>query len=42
MGWERYTMLNGLNIDFNPLGASAPADDQFERFASQSTQLFRR
>jgi len=32
MGWERYTMLNGLNIGLDRFGASAPADELFERF----------
>ena len=32
MGWERYTMLNGLNIGLDRFGASAPAEDLFQRF----------
>lgn len=32
MGWERYTMLHGLNIGLDRFGASAPASDLFERF----------
>lgn len=32
MGWERYTMLHGLNIGLDRFGASAPAEDLFERF----------
>ncbi|MXO64663.1 transketolase [Altericroceibacterium endophyticum] len=31
-GWERYTMMNGLNIGINSFGASAPAGDLFEKF----------
>ncbi|MAM39843.1 MAG: transketolase [Erythrobacter sp.] len=31
-GWERYTMANGLNIGIDRFGASAPADDLFEKF----------
>jgi transketolase len=31
-GWERYTMLNGLNIGIDRFGASAPAKDLFARF----------
>ncbi|GGD76758.1 transketolase [Croceicoccus mobilis] len=32
MGWERYTMADGLNIGIDRFGASAPAGDLFERF----------
>jgi transketolase len=32
MGWERYTMLNGLNIGIDRFGASAPAKDLFAKF----------
>ncbi len=32
MGWERYTMVNGLNIGIDRFGASAPAKDLFARF----------
>ncbi|MXP13929.1 transketolase [Altererythrobacter confluentis] len=32
MGWERYTMANGLNIGLDRFGASAPAPELFERF----------
>jgi transketolase len=32
MGWERYTGLEGLRIGIDCFGASAPADDLFERF----------
>jgi transketolase len=32
MGWERYTMLHGLNIGLDRFGASAPAGELFERF----------
>ncbi len=32
MGWERYTTSNGLNIGLDRFGASAPAEDLFERF----------
>jgi transketolase len=32
MGWERYTMANGLNIGIDRFGASAPAKDLFEKF----------
>ncbi|WP_299307127.1 transketolase [uncultured Croceicoccus sp.] len=31
-GWERYTMLDGLQIGIDRFGASAPADDLFEKF----------
>jgi len=31
-GWERYTMLKGLNIGIDRFGASAPAEELFERF----------
>ncbi|MBB4859099.1 transketolase [Novosphingobium chloroacetimidivorans] len=31
-GWERYTMVNGLNIGIDRFGASAPAKDLFARF----------
>ncbi len=31
-GWERYTMLNGLNFGLDSFGASAPAGDLFDRF----------
>jgi transketolase len=32
MGWERYTGLDGLRIGIDRFGASAPAEDLFERF----------
>ncbi|MDZ4307940.1 transketolase [Allopontixanthobacter sp.] len=32
MGWERYTTAKGLNIGLDRFGASAPAEDLFERF----------
>ncbi|PEQ11807.1 transketolase [Novosphingobium sp. PC22D] len=32
MGWERYTMANGLNIGLDRFGASAPAKDLFNKF----------
>jgi len=31
-GWERYTGLDGLTIGIDRFGASAPAEDLFERF----------
>ncbi|WP_288485549.1 transketolase [uncultured Novosphingobium sp.] len=31
-GWERFTMVNGLNIGLDRFGASAPAKDLFARF----------
>jgi len=31
-GWERYTMVNGLNIGLDRFGASAPAKDLFDKF----------
>lgn len=31
-GWERFTMLKGLNIGLDRFGASAPAEELFERF----------
>ncbi|OCC24788.1 transketolase [Croceicoccus estronivorus] len=31
-GWERYTMLKGLNIGLDRFGASAPADELFRKF----------
>jgi transketolase len=31
-GWDRYTMTNGLRIGIDRFGASAPADDLFEKF----------
>ncbi len=31
-GWERYTGTDGLNIGLDRFGASAPADDLFEKF----------
>ena len=31
-GWERYTGENGLNIGLDRFGASAPAEDLFEKF----------
>ena len=31
-GWERYTMLKGLNIGIDRFGASAPAEELFEHF----------
>ncbi len=31
-GWERYMMVNGLNIGLDRFGASAPAKDLFARF----------
>ena len=32
LGWERYTMANGLQIGLDRFGASAPAPDLFEKF----------
>jgi transketolase len=32
LGWERYTMANGLNIGLDRFGASAPAKHLFEKF----------
>jgi transketolase len=32
LGWERYTGANGLNIGLDRFGASAPAEDLFQRF----------
>ena len=32
LGWERYTMANGLQIGLDRFGASAPAGDLFEKF----------
>ena len=32
IGWERYTMARGLRIGIDRFGASAPAEDLFERF----------
>lgn len=31
-GWDRYTMTHGLRFGIDRFGASAPADDLFERF----------
>jgi transketolase len=32
LGWERYTGIAGLRIGLDRFGASAPAEDLFERF----------
>ncbi|MFN6935793.1 MAG: transketolase [Tsuneonella sp.] len=32
LGWERYTMTNGLQIGLDRFGASAPAEDLFAKF----------
>jgi transketolase len=32
LGWERYTGRSGLRIGLDRFGASAPAEDLFERF----------
>jgi transketolase len=32
LGWERYTGSTGLNIGLDRFGASAPAEDLFQRF----------
>jgi transketolase len=32
LGWDRYTMTNGLRIGLDRFGASAPAEDLFEKF----------
>ncbi len=32
MGWDRYTMANGLQIGINRFGASAPATELFAKF----------
>jgi len=32
MGWDRYTGRDGLNIGLDRFGASAPAEDLFDRF----------
>ncbi|MCH2487183.1 MAG: transketolase, partial [Erythrobacter sp.] len=31
-GWDRYTMTNGLRIGLDRFGASAPAEDLFQKF----------
>ena len=31
-GWDRYTMTNGLRVGIDPFGASAPAEQLFEKF----------
>ncbi|WP_305095878.1 transketolase [Croceibacterium aestuarii] len=38
-GWERYTGLDGLNIGLDRFGASAPADDLFEKFGFTAEQI---
>ena len=32
LGWDRYAMANGLKIGLDRFGASAPADDLYEKF----------
>ncbi|TCJ39332.1 transketolase [Parafrankia sp. BMG5.11] len=32
LGWDRYTMANGLKIGLNRFGASAPAEDLYAKF----------
>jgi transketolase len=32
LGWDRYTMTNGLRIGLDRFGASAPAEDLFAKF----------
>lgn len=32
LGWDRYTMTNGLRIGLDRFGASAPAEDLYQRF----------
>ncbi len=39
LGWERYTMANGLNIGLDRFGASAPAQDLFSKFGFTADQI---
>jgi len=39
LGWERYTGLNGMRIGLDRFGASAPAEDLFERFGFTADQI---
>ena len=32
LGWDRYTMANGLKIGLDRFGASAPAEDLYAKF----------
>jgi transketolase len=32
LGWERYTGTDGINIGLDRFGASAPAEQLFEKF----------
>ncbi|MBA3677770.1 MAG: transketolase [Sphingosinicella sp.] len=38
-GWERYTGLKGLRIGLDRFGASAPAEDLFERFGFTADKI---
>ncbi len=38
-GWDRYTMTNGLRFGIDRFGASAPAEDLFERFGLTADQI---
>ena len=38
-GWDRYTMTHGLRFGIDRFGASAPADDLFERFGLNADQI---
>ena len=39
LGWERYTGLDGLTIGLDRFGASAPAEDLFERFGFTAEKI---
>jgi transketolase len=39
LGWERYTGIAGLRIGLDRFGASAPAEDLFERFGFTSAAI---
>ena len=39
MGWERYTGTEGLQIGLDRFGASAPAEDLFQKFGFTSDSI---
>lgn len=39
MGWERYTMVNGLRFGIDRFGASAPIDDLYDKFGLTADKI---
>ena len=39
MGWERYTMVNGLRFGIDRFGASAPIGDLYDKFGLTAEKI---